>query len=105
MKYLVTACLLFVTLGLSAQNNYWQQEVKYHISAELNDKENTVTATEKIVYKNNSPTVLNFIWFHIWPNAYSNDSTALIQQIKTDSSRKRNWQILQKVILKGLPLQ
>ena len=102
MKFLATVCLLFVTINLSAQKNYWQQEVKYTISAELNDKENSITASEKIVYKNNAPAALNFIWFHIWPNAYSSDSTALIQQIKTDSSRKKKLETFTKGNIEGL---
>ena len=30
---------------------------------------------------------MNFVWFHLWPNAYKNETTALFQQLKNDSSR------------------
>ena len=81
--------LIFVGIGLNAQQPYWQQQLRYTITAELNDKENSITGTETIVYKNNSPASLDFIWFHIWPNAYKNETTALFQQIKNDSSRSK----------------
>ena len=47
---------------------------------ELNDEAHTLSAHEKVTYTNNSPDTLNFIWFHLWPNAYKNDSSALAQQ-------------------------
>ena len=70
-----------------AQQTYWQQQLRYDIKAELNDKDKSITGFETIVYKNNSPSTLDFIWFHIWPNAYKNESTALLQQIKNDTER------------------
>jgi hypothetical protein len=87
-KYIIPA-FLFLTLGAYSQQSYWQQHLRYTIAAELNDKDKTITGQETIVYKNNSPSALDFIWFHIWPNAYKNDSTALFQQLKNDSSRSK----------------
>jgi len=72
-----------------AQQTYWQQQLRYNIRAELNEKEKSISGFESIVYKNNSPSTLDFIWFHIWPNAYKNDSTALLQQIKKDTARSK----------------
>ena len=86
MKKLIFPFLVFLTTGIAAQQSYWQQELRYTISASLNDKENSITASETIVYKNNAPENLSFIWFHLWPNAYKNDSTALFMQLKNDSS-------------------
>jgi len=82
------ASLLICTTGYS-QNVYWQQQLRYDIKAELNDKEKSISGAETIVYKNNSDSTLDFIWFHIWANAYKNESTALMQQIKNDTSRKK----------------
>ncbi|MDE3235401.1 MAG: M1 family metallopeptidase [Bacteroidota bacterium] len=76
-------------IRLSAQSSYFQQALQYTIDAELNDKEKAIKGFETIVYKNNSPDTLAFIWFHIWPNAYRNDGTALFQQLKNDPSRKQ----------------
>lgn len=60
---------------------YWQQHVAYTIDVTLNDKEKTLDAFEKLVYTNNSPDTLHFIWFHLWPNAYKNDRTAFSDQL------------------------
>jgi hypothetical protein len=32
-------------------------------------------------YINHSPDTLRFIWFHLWPNAYSNNNTQLAKQV------------------------
>ncbi len=79
-------------MTLFAQQNYWQQELTYKIDVELNDVEKSLKAFETIVYKNNSPSTLNFIWFHLWPNAYSNENTALFMQLKNDPDRKKKME-------------
>ena len=75
-KNLTLSLLTILSINLSAQD-YFQQEVNYNISVELNDKNHTLIAEEIIEYTNNSPDDLDFLWFHIWPNAYKDNSTAL----------------------------
>jgi hypothetical protein len=87
MKIFSLILSLLFSIHLSAQTIYWQQELRYDIKAELNDNEKSITGFETIVYKNNSPSTLDFIWFHLWANAYKNDSTALLQQLKNDKER------------------
>ena len=65
--------------------NYFQQEVRYEIDVTLNDNIHSLSGFEKIQYINNSPDTLDFIWFHIWPNAYKNDSTAYAKQAGPNS--------------------
>lgn len=81
--------ILFLTINSAAfaQEAYWQQHLSYNIDVTLNDKDKSLTGFETIMYKNNSPVPLDFIWFHIWPNAYKQESTALFQQLKNDTSR------------------
>ncbi|MBA64622.1 MAG: hypothetical protein CMG55_02355 [Candidatus Marinimicrobia bacterium] len=67
--------------NLLAEKKYFQQHVAYEIDVKLNDSAHTLSAFEKIRYNNNSPDTLQYIWFHIWPNAYKNDSTALAKQL------------------------
>lgn len=82
--------LLFIQLKSIAQKaDYWQQYLHYSIEVSLNDKEKSITGFEKIVYTNNSPETLDFIWFHIYPNAYKNKNTALFQQLENDKERKK----------------
>jgi len=80
--------LLFISNHALAQENYWQQYLHYNINAQLNDQEKSITGNETIVYKNNSPDTLSFIWFHIYANAYKNESTALFKQINKDPDKK-----------------
>jgi hypothetical protein len=64
-----------------AQQNYFQQEVNYKIDVKLNDITHELSAFETIQYINNSATSLNYIYFHLWPNAYKNNETALAKQL------------------------
>jgi hypothetical protein len=72
----------------NCQSNYWQQQVNYTIDVALHDKDNSLVAFETIEYTNNSPDTLKFIWFHIWPNAYKNDKTALSDQLLINGNTK-----------------
>ena len=88
IKKVWALALLLVGGKVNAQD-YWQQQVRYNINATLDDVQKTITATEKLVYINHAPTKLDFIWFHIWPNAYSNEQTALFKQLQNDEERKK----------------
>jgi len=81
-------CML--SLFSQAQQTYWQQEVNYSIQVSLNDQQHSLNGKTIIEYINHSPDTLSFIWFHIWPNAYRNDQTALTKQLKTDKENKKN---------------
>lgn len=70
-------CFIFSTRAQS----YWQQEVNYNIDVVLDDSTHTLDGFITIQYKNNSPTTLNEIWMHLWPNAYRNNSTAFAKQL------------------------
>ncbi len=75
--------LLFFVFSISLLNaqDYWQQEVNYTISVQLDDKKHTLTGDERFEYINNSPHQLNEIYIHLWPNAYANGETALAEQL------------------------
>lgn len=94
--------LILLQLNSFAQNGYWQQKVNYTIDVSLDDKEKSLTAKEKIVYYNQSPDTLGFIWFHIWPNAYKNESTALFNQINNDAERKKKKDNVKFGYIEGL---
>lgn len=75
---IIVLCLLF---EIANAQQYFQQEVNYKINVNLNDTNNTLSAFVEIEYTNNSPDELNFIFFHLWPNAYRNNQTALAKQL------------------------
>ncbi|HET6244026.1 MAG: M1 family metallopeptidase [Bacteroidetes bacterium] len=53
---------------------YWQQDVHYTIKANIDEKTDIITAVEELVYWNNSPDELNFVFFHLFQNAFQPDS-------------------------------
>ena len=65
---------------LSQGSRYWQQQVNYNLVVTLNDVANTLDGTADIEYINQSPDTLNFIWIHLWQNAFKNDKTAYSEQ-------------------------
>ncbi|NLZ95744.1 MAG: M1 family metallopeptidase, partial [Bacteroidales bacterium] len=75
--------LLLITGNLfrAMSQEYFQQEVNYNIQVTLNDQLHELTASENIEYINHSPDTLLFIYFHLWPNAYSNNNTPLAKQL------------------------
>lgn len=53
---------------------YWQQDVHYTINADINERTNIVSATEELVYTNNSPDTLEVVYFHLYQNAFTRGS-------------------------------
>jgi hypothetical protein len=93
MKHLFTCIgISLLTLLLSNSSfsqklstpSYWQQKVDYKIEVQLNDTLNTLDGFITIDYRNNSPQTLDFIYFHLWPNAYKDQSTPLAKQLLED---------------------
>ena len=71
-----------------SQPAYFQQDVSYDIRVTLDDSKHELTGNIQIVYKNNSPDTLNFIFLHLWPNAYSDRNTALSRQLLVNDNSK-----------------
>lgn len=82
LKITVMLFLILHATRLPAQKSgYFQQEVNYTINVTLNDRRHELSAYESIQYINNSAQSLEFICFHLWPNAYSNNNTCLGKQL------------------------
>ncbi|MEO8760428.1 MAG: M1 family peptidase, partial [Bacteroidia bacterium] len=79
--------LLFITQIAFSQKTYFQQKVDYTINVKLNDIKHELSAEESIVYTNNSLDTLTFIYFHLWPNAYKDNNTALVSQMLQHGNR------------------
>lgn len=78
----------FITISKLSAQNYFQQQVNYSINAELDDKKHLLKCDEVVTYTNNSNDSLHDIYFHIWPNAYRNDETALADQLSRQGSNR-----------------
>ena len=85
--------LIFLSIGLSSHTassqEYFQQEVNYNINVTLNDKLHELKAFETVEYINNSSDTLRFLFFHLWPNAYSSNKTALARQLFSTRGREQ----------------
>ncbi len=73
---IVLTCISF---SVYAQE-YFQQEVNYKITVRLDDKSHELFADQTIEYTNNSPNNLEFIYFHLWPNAYKSKETPYVTE-------------------------
>jgi hypothetical protein len=78
---------LFLGLGIiwlsadATSQNYFQQKVNYEIHVTLNDRKHELNGKETVEYINNSPDTLRFLYFHLWPNAYSANNTSLGKEL------------------------
>jgi hypothetical protein len=75
--------------GVAFSQEYFQQEVNYKIHVTLNDKDHELSSFESVEYINNSADTLSFIFFHLWPNAYCENNTALAKQLKSWKGKER----------------
>ena len=92
MKVCLTLITLFFAFTIYAQTpEYWQQEVNYSIEVTLNDNEHTLEGQVEMAYTNNSPDDLDFIYIHLWPNAYKNRQTAFAKQKLESGSTKFHY--------------
>jgi hypothetical protein len=55
-------------------HQYWQQKVNYDIKVEINDKDQSITASELITYINNSPDELTYLWLQLDQNGFAKES-------------------------------
>ncbi len=51
-------------------SGYWQQHVDYQMDIDFNVKNYQYSGTQKLVYTNNSPDVLNRVFYHLYFNAF-----------------------------------
>ncbi|MDZ7742887.1 MAG: hypothetical protein U5Q03_14385 [Bacteroidota bacterium] len=79
-RFLIICLMINGSYYDAFSQEYFQQEVNYKIDVSLNDTLHELYAFEKMEYINHSPDTLHFIYFHLWPNAYSNNKTHLAKQ-------------------------
>ncbi len=72
--------LALLSLDTMRAQDYWQQTLRYDIDVELDDSLDMLYGECKIQYINNSPDTLSFVLMHLYPNAYSTDSSYYARQ-------------------------
>jgi len=73
MNHYLKAIVALLFFGsVSAQNNtsYWQQHVDYQMEIDMNVKTHQYTGKQILKYTNNSPDVLNKVFYHLYFNAF-----------------------------------
>ena len=70
----------------SPGHEYWQQQADYDIVVTLDDVHKTITGSETITYKNNSPDPLGYLWVQLDQNKRAENSNTY----KTQTSRIRD---------------
>jgi hypothetical protein len=68
---------------------YFQQEVNTRIHVTLDDQRHELNGYEIVEYINNSPDTLSFLYFHLWPNGYSDNNTELAKQLLSTRGKQK----------------
>ena len=59
-------------------HQYWQQQVDYDIDVTLDEEKRRIDASEEIVYHNNAPDTLKYLWIQLDQNKFRNDSMSAL---------------------------
>ncbi|MAV05529.1 MAG: peptidase M1, partial [Candidatus Pelagibacter sp.] len=79
---------LFFINSIQSQN-YWQQEVDYKITVDINAKNNSYKGDQEIIYTNNSLDTLNKVFFHLYFNAFRKGSDMAVRLNNGDDINTR----------------
>ena len=73
---------VFVPLQAKKDKSYWQQEISYKMEVLLDVNTNKLTGRQVIKYKNNSPEILDKVFFHLYFNAFQPGSAMDIRSVQ-----------------------
>lgn len=65
---------------------YWQQKVDYRIEARLDEASREIRGRAEIVYHNNSPDALDYLWLSLDQNRFRRDSIAETSTVHGDAA-------------------
>ncbi|MGJ8591484.1 MAG: M1 family metallopeptidase [Aquaticitalea sp.] len=94
--YFLLSLVLTINLFCSAQQSrdvkietYWQQHVDYTMNIDMNVENYQYSGTQKLIYTNNSPDVLDRVFYHLYPNAFQpgSEMDARVQTIADPDRR------------------
>ena len=74
-----------------AQNNttYWQQHVDYTMTIDVDEKNNQYSGRQTLVYTNNSPDVLDKVFYHLYFNAFQPGSEMDVRSLTIEDPDRR----------------
>jgi len=76
MRKIILFKLLIVTgiTTFSQKNNYWQQKVDYSMDIVMDEDKNQYHGNQKLIYTNNSPDTIKWVFYHLYFNAFQPNS-------------------------------
>jgi hypothetical protein len=89
LKYFILSLVFSFPYSKVLSQEYFQQQVNYKILVTLNDRKHELKGSESVEYINNSRETLEFLYFHLWPNAYSENNTALARELMNRDGKSK----------------
>ena len=88
LNFALTLCLFS---NVAAQNNttYWQQHVDYNMTIDVDEKNNQYSGKQTLVYTNNSPDVLEKVFYHLYFNAFQPGSEMDVRSLTIEDPDRR----------------
>ncbi|NEW78218.1 MAG: M1 family metallopeptidase [Gelidibacter sp.] len=94
MKRFFVILLTIISSIVFAQNNtsYWQQNADYKMDVDVDAENYQYKGTQELTYTNNSPDELNFVFYHLYYNAFQPNSEmdARLQSVVDPDKRMVN---------------
>ncbi|MDO9260958.1 MAG: M1 family metallopeptidase [Flavobacteriaceae bacterium] len=75
--------------NLNPRPSYWQQKVAYKMEIDMDVKTYQYAGNQQLVYTNNSPDVLNKVYFHLYNNAFQPNSEMDIRSRSIEDPDRR----------------
>ncbi len=66
----ILTLLIFISVQTFAQSDRWQQRISYQMDIDFDVKTHRFDGTQRAVYLNNSPDVLDKVFYHLYFNAF-----------------------------------
>lgn len=94
MNRLFVLLFTIISTAFFAQNNraYWQQQADYKMEVDVDAQNYQYKGTQELTYTNNSPDALNFVFYHLYFNAFQPNSEmdARLQAVPDPDKRMVN---------------
>ena len=89
-------CTLLVSSGLHAQADRWQQEVDYKMVIDMDVEKHQYSGSQRLTFTNNSPDVLDKVFYHLYFNAFQPGSAMNVRQMQLPDGDSRMTERLAK---------
>lgn len=89
-KILLTACIVWNSFSLFAQNtSYWQQKADYKMDVFMDTERFQYKGKQELIYTNNSADTLKKVYYHLYNNAFQpgSEMDSRAQNIKDSDAR------------------